>query len=96
MCMGVETIGDNVRRRMEMKGLTISKMSDQIGMGTATISNEDLIREMSRYWGTLYVPDVVLAEVRSLAPERAVESGMTIIDTPVFKHTRMFETLIPG
>ena len=37
--MGIENIGDNVRRRMKMNGLTIAKLSAQMGIGTATLSN---------------------------------------------------------
>lgn len=37
--MGIEHIGDNVRRRMKMDGLTIAKLSAQMGIGTATLSN---------------------------------------------------------
>ncbi len=37
--MGIENIGDNVRRRMKMDGLTIAKLSTQMGIGTATLSN---------------------------------------------------------
>ncbi|MDA3939468.1 MAG: ImmA/IrrE family metallo-endopeptidase [Spirochaetia bacterium] len=37
--MGIENIGDNIRRRMKMDGLTIAKLSAQMGIGTATLSN---------------------------------------------------------
>lgn len=37
--MSVENVGDNVRRRMKMNGLSIAQLSSQIGMGTATLSN---------------------------------------------------------
>ena len=37
--MGIENVGDNVRRRMKMKGFSIAQLSSQMGMGSATLSN---------------------------------------------------------
>ncbi|MDA3939467.1 MAG: hypothetical protein PF693_09185 [Spirochaetia bacterium] len=45
--------------------------------------DEDLIREMVVYWNKVYVPDIILHEVRDLSTERAMELGLTIIQTPL-------------
>jgi Zn-dependent peptidase ImmA (M78 family) len=37
--MGISDIGDNVRRSMKLRGLTILQLSADIGMGSASISN---------------------------------------------------------
>lgn len=37
--MGIQDIGDNVRRHMKIRGLTIPQLSAKTGMGTAAISN---------------------------------------------------------
>lgn len=37
--MGIKDIGDNVRRHMKIRGLTIAKLSELSEMGTAAISN---------------------------------------------------------
>lgn len=37
--MGIQDIGDNVRRHMKIRGLTIPQLSTKIGMGTAALSN---------------------------------------------------------
>lgn len=37
--MGIQDIGDNVRRHMKIQGLTIPRLSKKIGMGTAALSN---------------------------------------------------------
>lgn len=37
--MGIQDIGDNVRRHMKIRGLTIPQLSAMMGMGTATLSN---------------------------------------------------------
>lgn len=37
--MGIKDIGDNIRRHMKIRGLTIPKLSAQMGIGTATLSN---------------------------------------------------------
>jgi rRNA-processing protein FCF1 len=44
--------------------------------------DEDLIREIVIYWKKVFVPDVILHEVRDLTTERALELGLTIIQTP--------------
>jgi rRNA-processing protein FCF1 len=46
-------------------------------------ADEDVIRELVKYWGTVYVPDRILHEVNSLPDERAGELGLTIIETPL-------------
>ena len=45
--------------------------------------DEDLIREIVIYWEKVFVPDVILYEVRDLSTERAMELGLTIIQTPL-------------
>lgn len=37
--MGIQDIGDNVRRHMKIRGLTIPQLSAMMGMGTAALSN---------------------------------------------------------
>lgn len=37
--MGIKDIGDNIRRNMKIRGLTIPQLSAQMGIGTATLSN---------------------------------------------------------
>ncbi len=37
--MGIKDIGDNIRRNMKIRGLTIPQLSTQMGIGTATLSN---------------------------------------------------------
>jgi Zn-dependent peptidase ImmA (M78 family)/ribosome-binding protein aMBF1 (putative translation factor) len=37
--MGIQNIGDNVRRHMKIRGLTIPQLSTMMGMGTAALSN---------------------------------------------------------
>lgn len=46
-------------------------------------SDEDIIRELVRYWGKVYVPTRVLHEVKRLPQARAEELGLTIIETPL-------------
>lgn len=48
-----------------------------------TDSDEDIIRELVRYWGKVYVPDRVLSEVKRLSQSRAEALGLTIIETPL-------------
>lgn len=48
-----------------------------------TDSDEDIIRELVRYWGKVYVPDRVLSEVKRLPQVRAEGLGLTIIETPL-------------
>lgn len=50
-------------------------------------SDEDIIRELVNYWGTVNVPDRVLAEVRQLSTLRAEMLGLTIIETPLILPT---------
>jgi len=37
--MGIQDIGDNVRRHMKIRGLTIPQLSAKMGLGTAALSN---------------------------------------------------------
>jgi Zn-dependent peptidase ImmA (M78 family) len=37
--MGIEDIGNNIRRHMKIRGLTIPRLSAKMGMGTAALSN---------------------------------------------------------
>lgn len=53
-------------------------------------ADEDIVREVVQYWGTVYVPTRILHEVRSLDEERAKALGLTIIETPLTLET------IPG
>ena len=46
-------------------------------------ADEDVIRELAKYWGTVFVPDRILHEVRNLPNERAGELGLTVIETPL-------------
>ena len=46
-------------------------------------ADEDVIRELVKYWGTVYVPTRILYEVHKLPVERAKELGLTIIETPL-------------
>jgi rRNA-processing protein FCF1 len=43
----------------------------------------DILRELVKYWGAVYVPDRVLAEVHGFTEARAVELGLTIIESPL-------------
>lgn len=45
--------------------------------------DEDLIRELVKYWGRVFVPDVVLNEVKAIKMSRAEELGLTILETPL-------------
>jgi len=45
--------------------------------------DEDVIRELIKYWGTVYVPTRILHEVRKLPLERAKDLGLTVIETPL-------------
>jgi rRNA-processing protein FCF1 len=44
--------------------------------------DDDLVRELVRYWGAVMVPDMVMAEVHGVTFDRAIELGLTIIETP--------------
>ena len=46
-------------------------------------SDEDIIRELVAYWGTVHVPTRVLHEVKTLSAERAVGLGLSVIETPL-------------
>lgn len=46
-------------------------------------ADEDILRELVVYWGTVYVPTCVLHEVKTLSYERAEALGLTIIETPL-------------
>jgi len=46
-------------------------------------ADEDVIRELVKYWGTVYVPTRILYEVRKLPMDRAKDLGLTIIETPL-------------
>lgn len=46
-------------------------------------ADEDVIRELVKYWGTVYVPTRILHEVRKLPMDRAKNLGLTIIETPL-------------
>lgn len=48
-----------------------------------TDSDEDIIRELVRYWGKVYVPTRILHEVKRLPQTRAEELGLTVIETPL-------------
>lgn len=45
--------------------------------------DEDVVREVVRFWGTVYVPTRILHEVKRLDEERAKGLGLTIIETPL-------------
>jgi len=45
--------------------------------------DEDLIRELVRYWGRVFVPDVVLNEVKATTRARAEELGLIVLETPI-------------
>lgn len=46
-------------------------------------ADEDILRELVTYWGTVYVPDRILMEVHGFTETRAVELGLTIIESPL-------------
>jgi hypothetical protein len=46
-------------------------------------ADEDVIRELVKYWGTVYVPTRILHEVKKWPTERAEELGLTVIETPL-------------
>jgi hypothetical protein len=46
-------------------------------------ADEDVIRELVKYWGTVYVPTRIIHEVRKLPIERAKDLGLTVIETPL-------------
>ncbi len=46
-------------------------------------ADADLIKELVGFWGRVYVPDIVLLEVRQISPERAKSLGLEIMETPL-------------
>lgn len=46
-------------------------------------ADEDIIRELVRYWGKVHVPTLVLHEVKKLDEVHAKELGLIIIETPL-------------
>jgi hypothetical protein len=46
-------------------------------------ADEDVIRELVKYWGTVYVPTRILYEVKKLPIGRAEGLGLTVIETPL-------------
>jgi hypothetical protein len=46
-------------------------------------ADPDILRELVAYWGQVYVPDIVLAEVEQLPFTLATELGLSIIETPL-------------
>jgi len=46
-------------------------------------ADEDVIRELIKYWGTVNVPTRILHEVKKLPIERAEDLGLTVIETPL-------------
>lgn len=46
-------------------------------------ADEDVIRELVKYWGTVYVPTRILYEVKKLPINRAEGLGLTVIETPL-------------
>jgi len=46
-------------------------------------ADEDVIRELVKYWGTVYVPTRILYEVKKLPIDRAEVLGLSVIETPL-------------
>jgi rRNA-processing protein FCF1 len=46
-------------------------------------ADEDLIRELVRFWENVFVPDIVLHEVHQISLERAEGLGLEIVETPL-------------
>ena len=46
-------------------------------------ADEAVLVMLARYWESVSVPDVVLAEVQQLSVDRAAKLGLTIIETPL-------------
>jgi rRNA-processing protein FCF1 len=46
-------------------------------------ADADLNKALVGFWGRVYVPDIVLLEVRQISPERAESLGLEIIETPL-------------
>jgi len=46
-------------------------------------ADEDIIREVVKYWGKVYVPTRILHEVKKLDVAHAEDLGLTIIETPL-------------
>ncbi len=45
--------------------------------------DEGIIRQMAHCWKAVYIPDVVLHEVKALSEKKAKELGLIIIETPL-------------
>jgi rRNA-processing protein FCF1 len=45
-------------------------------------ADEGVLAMLATYWQSVFVPDLVLAEVQQLSTERARKLGLTIIETP--------------
>ena len=46
-------------------------------------ADEAILAMLASYWESVFVPDVVLSEVRQLSADRAGKLGLTIIETPL-------------
>lgn len=46
-------------------------------------ADEEVLAMLAGYWESVFVPDVVLSEVRQLSADRAGNLGLTIIETPL-------------
>lgn len=46
-------------------------------------ADEAVLAMLADYWESVFVPDIVLAEVRQLTADRAKSFGLTIIETPL-------------
>lgn len=46
-------------------------------------ADEAVLAMVAGYWGSVFVPDVVLSEVQQLSTDRAGSLGLTIIETPL-------------
>lgn len=46
-------------------------------------ADEDVLAMLAGYWESVFVPDVVLSEVRQLSADRAGNLGLTLIETPL-------------
>lgn len=70
------------------EGIRVAAICDANVLIDYVKADEDLIRELVAFWGKVFVPDIVLFEVKQLPFARAEELGLTIIETPL--------TLPPG
>lgn len=46
-------------------------------------ADTEMLSRLASYWEQVFVPDLVLSEVRQLSAERAKSLGLTIIETPL-------------